>query len=358
MGWLTGSLLAPKPLSHFTRHRILLRHVPAGGLHNKLELVRSKKRVVTELEAEAGELLQLLEQILLMLEDVHRYLGMQLHDQVVALAFDPHAAHRTLHPTHNGFGRENASGAMTSGARLGHVLQMALPHPLTRHFHEPEIAHGERLRPSAVATEVRSELLQHLVAIRLRLHVDEVANDDPADVAEPQLARQLRLRDIGGIIVCDFIDMETKANRDKVLQELRANLSRDRARTKAFAVSELGLIEMTRQRVRASHYQNMTEFCTVCAGTGRVFTPESTMRRFERSVRRMASDGMKDSLIVKVHPEVALYVLEHEHDMIHKLEKSVGFSLDVRDDPLLKPDEFKLVVKSAGRDVTQQYAVA
>jgi ribonuclease G len=152
--------------------------------------------------------------------------------------------------------------------------------------------------------------------------------------------------------------METKANRDKVLQELRTHLSRDRARTKAFAVSELGLIEMTRQRVRASHYQNMTEFCTVCAGTGRVFTPESTMRRFERSVRRMASDGKKDSLIVKVHPEVALYVLEHEHDLIHKLEKSVGFSLDVRDDPLLKPDEFKLVVKGAERDVTQQYALA
>ena len=176
--------------------------------------------------------------------------------------------------------------------------------------------------------------------------------------AARELARQLRLRDIGGIIVCDFIDMETKANRDKVLQELRTNLSRDRARTKAFAVSELGLIEMTRQRVRASHYQNMTEFCTVCAGTGRVFTPESTMRRFERSVRRMASDGKKDSLIVKVHPEVALYVLEHEHDLIHKLEKSVGFSLDVRDDPLLKPDEFKLVVKGAERDVTQQYAMA
>jgi ribonuclease G len=61
---------------------------------------------------------------------------------------------------------------------------------------------------------------------------------------------------------------------------------------------------------------------------------------------------------VKVHPEVALYVLEHEHDLIHKLEKSVGFSLDVRDDPLLKPDEFKLVVKGAERDVTQQYALA
>ena len=90
--------------------------------------------------------------------------------------------------------------------------------------------------------------------------------------AAREVARQARLRDLGGILVCDFIDMETKANRDRVIQELRQHLSRDRARTKAFAVSELGLVEMTRQRVRQSHLQNMTEACPTCHGTGRVFT--------------------------------------------------------------------------------------
>ena len=79
--------------------------------------------------------------------------------------------------------------------------------------------------------------------------------------AAREVARQLRLRDVGGIIVCDFIDMESKQSRDRVLQELRTHLGRDRARTKAFAVSELGLIEMTRQRVRQSHLQSMTEPC-------------------------------------------------------------------------------------------------
>ena len=77
--------------------------------------------------------------------------------------------------------------------------------------------------------------------------------------AAREVARQLRLRDVGGIIVCDFIDMESKQNRDRVLQELRTHLGRDRARTKAFAVSDLGLIEMTRQRVRQSHLQSMTD---------------------------------------------------------------------------------------------------
>ena len=105
--------------------------------------------------------------------------------------------------------------------------------------------------------------------------------------AAREVARQLRLRDIGGIIVCDFIDMETKGNRDRVLQELRTHLGRDRARTKAFAVSDLGLIEMTRQRVRQSHLQNMTEPCPTCHGTGRVFTAETIVRRVERSIRRM-----------------------------------------------------------------------
>jgi ribonuclease G len=176
--------------------------------------------------------------------------------------------------------------------------------------------------------------------------------------AAREVARQLRLRDIGGIIVCDFIDMETKSNRDRVLQELRTHLGRDRARTKAFAVSDLGLVEMTRQRVRQSHLQNMTESCPTCHGTGRVFTAETIVRRVERSIRRMGVEGRRDHLVVKLHPDVAMYVLEHEKDLLKKLEKLAGFGLELRDDPLLRPDEFKLVVKSAGRDVTQQYAVA
>ena len=176
--------------------------------------------------------------------------------------------------------------------------------------------------------------------------------------AASEIARQLRLRDVGGIIVCDFIDMETKSSRDKVLQEIRNHLSRDRARTKAFAVSDLGLIEMTRQRVRQSHYQSMTEPCPTCEGTGRVFTPETIVRRMERSVRRMVVEGRRDNLLVKLHPDVAMYVLEQERELVQRLQKVAAFSLEVRDDPLLKPDEFKLVVKGQGRDVTQQYAVA
>jgi ribonuclease G len=89
-----------------------------------------------------------------------------------------------------------------------------------------------------------------------------------------------------------------------------------------------------------------------------VFTPETIIRRVERSVRRMVIEGRKDNLLVKLHPEVAMYVLEEEKELMQKLQKAASFSLELRDDPLLKPDEFKLVVKSQGRDVTQQYALA
>jgi ribonuclease G len=72
----------------------------------------------------------------------------------------------------------------------------------------------------------------------------------------------------------------------------------------------------------------------------------------------MAAEGRRDHLVVRLHPDTAMYVLEQEADLMKKLEKGVGFGVEMRDDPLLRADEFKLVVKGAGRDVTQQYAVA
>jgi len=176
--------------------------------------------------------------------------------------------------------------------------------------------------------------------------------------AAREVARQLRLRDIGGIIVVDFIDMESRGNRDKVLQELRAYLGRDRARTKAFAVSELGLIEMTRQRVRPSLWQSMTAECPTCHGTGRVFRPEVVVRRMERSLKRAGAEHKERQLAVRLHPDVALYLVEQEPNFLRQLEKQTGLELEVRDDPMMRLDEFRMMAKPAGRDVTEQYAVA
>jgi ribonuclease G len=176
--------------------------------------------------------------------------------------------------------------------------------------------------------------------------------------AAREIARQIRLRDLGGIVVIDFIDMESRANRERVLQELRTHLARDRARTRAFQVSELGLVEMTRQRVRPSLWESMTTDCPTCAGTGKVFRPAVVVRRLERSLRRVAHEQREQRVTVRVHPEVALYLMEEEPDFLGRMRKVTRIDLDIRDDPITRMDEFRLVALPAGRDVTEQYAVA
>lgn len=176
--------------------------------------------------------------------------------------------------------------------------------------------------------------------------------------AAREVARQLRLRDIGGIIVVDFIDMEDKANRDRVMQELRTHLGRDRARTKAFQISELGLVEMTRQRVRPSVYHTVTRPCPYCDGVGRIITPSTVVRRIERAVRRVAAAREEKRLVIRLHSEVALHILEEEPNLLRRLESEYKVDIEVRDDPLLRADEFRILSGPADVDVTSRYAVA
>jgi ribonuclease G len=175
--------------------------------------------------------------------------------------------------------------------------------------------------------------------------------------AAREIAKQLRLRDIGGIIVVDFIDMESQENRDKVLHELRSHLGRDRARTKAFEVSNLGLVEMTRQRVRPPLIHSLTDVCRSCGGAGRIYTPVTVVRRIERSLRRAAATKDERRIVVRVHPEVALQVMEGEPDFLRRVTRRTRLDLALRDDPLMAQDEFRLLSGPAETDVTDKYAV-
>ena len=176
--------------------------------------------------------------------------------------------------------------------------------------------------------------------------------------AAREIAKQLRLRDVGGIIVCDFIDMESQQNRDKVLHELRTHLGRDRARTKAFEVSGLGLVEMTRQRVRPSLFQSLTLMCPTCRGRGRIQAPATVVRNIERSLKRAGVGGAEQSVLVRVHPEVALQIMEEEPDFVKKISGHTKIKVDVRDDPLLGQDDFRILSGPAETDVTGKYAAA
>jgi ribonuclease G len=173
--------------------------------------------------------------------------------------------------------------------------------------------------------------------------------------AAREIAKQLRLRDIGGIVVCDFIDMEAQKNRDRVAHELRSHLGRDRARTKAFEVSDLGLVEMTRQRVRPSLFQALTEGCSHCGGAGRVYSPATVVRRVERSLNRVGAEGKEKRILVRLHPEVALQILEQEGNFLPGIRKRTRMRVELLDDPLIRQDEFRLLAGPAETDVTDKY---
>ena len=160
--------------------------------------------------------------------------------------------------------------------------------------------------------------------------------------AAVEVPRQLRLRDIGGIIVVDFIDMESESNKRAVLDTLRGELRKDRARTKAFAVSELGLIEMTRQRERSSLLHYYTEDCPTCGGLGKVPSSETMLVKLERAMRRVMAMGGHKRITVKVAPDVALYFVEQEARRFSELEKRFKIAIDLKDDPQLKRGEMKL----------------
>jgi len=171
--------------------------------------------------------------------------------------------------------------------------------------------------------------------------------------AAREVARQLRLRDIGGIIVVDFIDMESESNKRAVLDTLRTELRKDRARTKAFAVSDLGLIEMTRQRERSSLLHYYTEDCPTCGGLGKVPSNETMLVKLERALRRVAAMGVEKRITLKVAPEVALHFVEQEARRFAELEKRFKLQVDLKDDPQLKRGEMR-IFNSKKQDLTKQ----
>jgi ribonuclease G len=146
-----------------------------------------------------------------------------------------------------------------------------------------------------------------------------------------EIVRQLRLRDIGGIIVIDFIDMTAKCNQESVLAALEAELSQDRTKTYVVAISPLGLVEMTRQNTSKGLREVVTTTCSRCHGDGRVLSEESALIEVERGLRALARSSMLPVLRVEVHPRIAGRLLAARGSLLHRLEVETGkrFLLDV-----------------------------
>jgi ribonuclease G len=173
--------------------------------------------------------------------------------------------------------------------------------------------------------------------------------------AAEEIARQLRLRDLGGIIVLDFIDMEVESNKKAVLDTLRNRLKRDRSRTKAFAVSDLGLVEMTRQRQRPSLATFFTEDCRECEGRGRVLSLASVTLKIERMLRRVGQRTRDKQLLLRVHPDVAVHLVEQRADRLEQVERHYRLRVEIRDDPSLRRDEIRLFRGRTLEEITKQF---
>ena len=112
---------------------------------------------------------------------------------------------------------------------------------------------------------------------------------------------------------------------------------------------------MTRQRVRPSILQSLSESCATCGGSGHVWTPATLVREVERSVCRAGVSGEERRILIRVHPKVALNIMEFEPRFVRKLARRASLRLDIRDDPLMRPDDFRLLSGRAEEDVTGKY---
>jgi ribonuclease G len=161
--------------------------------------------------------------------------------------------------------------------------------------------------------------------------------------AVQEIVYQLRLRNLGGMIVLDFIDMDREVNREKVFAALQDALKADRARTNVLKVSELGLVQMTRKRVRESLARSMLEPCFYCEGRGRLKSKLTVCYDILRQVSREAPFLQVDSLVVHAHPEVVSILLDDERAALESVELRSGKKINLQPVPEFHVEQFEVV---------------
>jgi ribonuclease G len=162
--------------------------------------------------------------------------------------------------------------------------------------------------------------------------------------AVKEIAYQLRLRNIGGIIIIDFIDMEKEVNRDKVFTALEEALKGDKSKTNILKISELGLVEMTRKRVRESIGRMMCEPCTYCEGRGYIKSKTTVCHEIFRELRREMLDIRGTKAMVSVHPLVADLLYDEERRGLEELEKKFKKRITVRAKPGFHQEQFEILI--------------
>ncbi|MCE1189084.1 MAG: Rne/Rng family ribonuclease [Ignavibacteria bacterium] len=171
--------------------------------------------------------------------------------------------------------------------------------------------------------------------------------------AAREIVRQLRLRDIGGLIVVDFIDLEDEKNRKKIYDELKKEFKKDRAKVSVLPMSDFGLIQITRQRVRQNIMQAVTETCPSCHGTGLLVKKSQILYEIEEWLKRYRFDGAERFPVLKCHPSIAEKLLEGFPSMRRKMQFKYFVFFNIQTDETISVDQFKFYSRKTKEDITE-----
>lgn len=186
-------------------------------------------------------------------------------------------------------------------------------------------------------------------------HIDETAYNTNMEAAV-EIARQLRLRDLAGLIVIDFIDMDNTQHINSVEKCFRNAIKSDRARIQTGRISQFGLLELSRQRLRPSLFETLTQTCQACGGSGHIRSIESTALAIIRSIEDEGALGRAKSLDLFVPVELAVYLFNHKRPAIEKLEKRFKFTVTLHEDRTLKTDTYELRRKALRQEKEERKA--
>jgi ribonuclease G len=161
--------------------------------------------------------------------------------------------------------------------------------------------------------------------------------------AVKEIVRQVRLRDLGGIIVLDLIDMEDKKNRQKVLQAVELELKKDRSPSKALQVSDFGLVIITRKRVKQSLERVLTEPCPYCSGSGVIKSSSTICFEILNEVKKVSPDLNGHRLLLRVNPDIARALKEEEQAVLKDLRQAIGKDVSIKADVHLHHEQFDVM---------------
>jgi ribonuclease G len=169
-----------------------------------------------------------------------------------------------------------------------------------------------------------------------------------------EVARQLRLRDIGGIIVVDFIDMIDERNKKKVYDEMKKELRRDRAKSSILPLTDFGIMQITRQRIRQSMSDTLSDQCPACGGTGMLVSQKTVLHQIERWMERFRDEGPGGSLTLRVNPLLQESLRQGFISLWRKMRMRTHVRAKLIIDDSLRGDEFRFI-DPAGKDITPEF---